>query len=204
MTAALFTPPELTFDEPRHRYEFAGREQLSVTTVLRDAGFVNASLFAPADAARGSRVHAAIELQHRGELDPLRDRLDDEAAPFFAAYQSFLMYGNFRVCASEERLCDPALNVAGTLDLRGRFADAGAGALIDVVDIKTGAVPPWVGYQTAGYCRLLPPAVARRCRRWCLQLRADGSFRLLPLTKRSDEQIFLAAVVVAQAKRGWL
>ena len=199
-----FTPPDLTFDAARHRYAFAGREQLSVTTALKDAGLIDTFWYTAGDAGRGTRLAIAVERLHRPGAQTIDDVAHDvEVAPYFAAYRAFLQYGNFCVHANEERLCDPALNVAGTLDLRGVFSDSDGGTL-DVIDIKSGAVPTWVGYQTAGYVRLLPPIVARRCRRWCLQLRVDATYRLIPLTKRSDEQVFLAAVTVAQAKRGWL
>ena len=102
-------------------------------------------------------------------------------------------------------MCDPSIGCAGTLDLRGQLPGAPAALdVIDVLDIKTGELPPFVGWQTAGYVRLLPVDVARRCRRWCLNLRADATYRLVPLTKRSDATVFIAAVTIAQARRGWL
>ena len=167
---------------------------------------VDRAWFRPEDAERGSRVHAAIELFHAGTLTDAH--LDDEIRPFLLAYQKFLADACFHVDAVEERLCDAGLMCAGTLDLRGRFVDRRdvpqLGDRIDVIDVKTGHVPPWVGYQVSGYVRLLPTMVARRVTRWCLNLRADAQYRLLPLTRRTDEQVFLAALTVAQAKRGWL
>lgn len=197
---ARFTPDGLVFDEARHRYTLAGRELISVTTALVVAGLVDRAWFKPEDAARGLRAHAAIHLANAGHLRD--DHLDDTIRPFVLAYLAFLADSGFRVDASEEPLADPALMAAGTLDLRGQFIDAGT--WLDVIDVKTGAVPPWVGYQTAGYARLLPLPERRRVRRWVLHLRENGRYTLNQLTKRSDEAVFLAAVTVAQAKRGWL
>lgn len=202
---ATFTPPGLGFDEPTHRYAFAGRDCVSVTTALASAGLVDRLWFTTADAERGQRVHAAIRLLHRGAL---RDQhLDAEITPFVIAYQKFLSDSALIVDASEERVCDPVLMCAGTLDVRGRFLDARTGRpepFIDVVDVKTGQVPPWAGYQTAGYVRLLPPHVWRHCRRWALRLTDDGRYQLTQRRGRNDERVFLAAVTIAQARLGWL
>lgn len=193
-----YAHPDLEFDEPTHTYRLRGREQISVTTALRLAGLTDTSWCQPEAAARGTRVHAAIELFHQGK----RFTHDAECGPYMQAYEAFLSTGDFAVDANEERLCDPALMCAGTLDLRGRFL-GDSGGFLDVIDVKSGEVPPWVGYQTAGYVRLLPPMVSRRCRRWCLQLQPTGTFRLIPLLQRSDFDVFLAALVIARAKQGW-
>lgn len=185
----------LAFDPVAHRYTLDGRELLSVTQVLDAAGFIDRQWFTDAAMVRGTAVHAAVQAFHQTGIAPT----DDVTAPFVDAYLDFQMEAGFQVDASEERVCDPLLGYAGTLDLRGRFRHFVVGT--DLIDIKTGAVPSWVGYQTAAYARLLPTPTVRR---WALQLRADGTYRLEPLTARTDERVFRAALTVAQAKRGWL
>lgn len=192
------TTEALHFDEAAHRYTYDGRELVSVTQALSDSGFIDTRWFNEEAALRGTYVHAAVQLHHEGELDEAS--LDAIVRPFYEAYLRFRAESGFTVTASEERVCDPALGYAGTLDLRGQFPPWGA-PRTDVIDIKTGAVPPWVGYQTAAYARLVPGPIRRR---WALHLRADGTYRLEPLTKPTDERIFLAALTVAQAKRGWI
>jgi hypothetical protein len=194
-----FTPRDLTFDEARHQYTIGGIEVLAVTEVLRDPGLVDLLWATDEARALGQQVHAAIELTNER---PRGLFLPDAVRPYVSAYRRFLIEGAFRVDAAEEMLGDRDLGVAGRLDLRGVFA--GGGEAIDVIDIKTGSVPPWVGYQTAGYVRLLPVPVRRRCRRWCLNLRGDGTYRLKALLERTDESVFLAAVTIARAKRGLL
>lgn len=189
---------ELHFDEAAHRYTLDGRELVSVTQVLSDAGFIDGRWFNDEAAWRGTYVHAAVQMHHAGELD--ESALEPATRPFFDAYLRFRAESGFTVLASEERVFDPALGYAGTLDLRGQFPPWGE-SRTDVVDIKTGAIPPWVGYQTAAYARLVP---GLRRRRWALHLRDDGTYRLEPLTKVTDERVFLAALTVAQAKRGWI
>lgn len=184
----------LAFDPAAHRYTLDGRELLSVTQALDAAGFINREWFTDAALVRGTAVHAAVQAFHQTGIAPT----DDVTAPFFDAYLDFQAEAGYDVEASEERLCDPVYGYAGTLDLRGRFRKFMAGT--DLIDIKTGSVPSWVGYQTAAYARLLPPPV----RRWALHLRADGTYRLEPLLGRFDAKVFLAALTVAQAKKGWI
>lgn len=185
----------LTFDPVAHLYAFEGRELISVTQALSAAGFIDDRWFTESAMHRGTAVHRAVQtFTQTGQVPS-----DDVVAPFFDAYLRFAQEAGFAVFGAEEPVCDPLRGYAGTLDLRGRFQQFASG--IDIVDIKTGSVPEWVGYQTAGYARLVDSPLRRR---WALHLRVNGTYSLLPLTKRSDEQVFLAALTVAQAKRGWL
>lgn len=205
-----FTPPGLTFEADHHLYHLDGAPMLSVTGVLRSAAIVDTMWFDEAARIRGVKVHEAIEDYHlRGSVSA-----DPIVTPFLDAYLQFRAESGFRLDACEERLADPRLRCAGTLDLRGEFpanvtfakltGSRYRGSRIDVIDVKTGSTPPWVAYQTAGYVRLLPEAVRPRCRRWCLTLRADGSYVLLPLADPHDECVFLAALTIGHCKRGWL
>jgi hypothetical protein len=207
---ASYTPDGLIFDAAVHRYTLHGRDLINVTGALGVAGLVDRAFFTEEDRQRGARVHAAIARYHRDLTtadDPASPDYDPTIAPYLRAYRRFLAESAFRVDACEEMLADAPLMIAGTLDLRGQFID-GRGSdndRVDVIDVKTGTTPPWVGYQLAGYVRMLPPDVARRARRWSLNLAADRAvYRLEPHTKTTDERVFLAAVTIAQARRGWL
>jgi hypothetical protein len=148
-------------------------------------------------------VHAAIALHHRRELSLYT--LPDDIRPYVEAYLLFEHDSGFTRERWEEQVADELIGAAGTLDLRGAFPHPNAKyPAIDLLDIKTGAVPSWVGYQTAGYARMLTHILTRFRHRWCLQLCPNGNYRLHPLTKSTDEAVFLAALTVAKAKRGWL
>lgn len=191
MTAVAFDPVE-------HRYTLNGRELISVTQALMSAGFIDVTWYTDDARARGSAVHDAIQRLHASDLNPSADLVASDV-PYFDAYLAFLAESGFMVDGSEERVCDPLTGYAGTVDLRGRLPRYHFG--VDVIDVKTGSVPSWVGYQTAAYARLLPGDLKRR---WALNLKADGTYRLERLESRTDERVFLAALTVAQAKRGWL
>lgn len=185
----------LHFDPTTHCYTYGDRELISVTQVLSEAGFIDRQWYTDAAATRGTAVHAAVQGFHEHGSVPS----DDVCAPFFDAYLKFQAEGCFVVVAAEERVCDLVRGYAGTLDLRGSFPRFGRG--VDLIDIKTGSVPSWVGYQTAAYARLVSGCPVRR---WALNLKATGAYKLEPLTSRTDEQVFLAALTVVKAKRGWL
>lgn len=189
----------LAFDEAAHRYTLDGRELIGVTSALSAAGFIDSRWHTDEAAMRGSYVHAAIALLHEDDLDVAS--LDEQIGPYVCAYQRFVQETGFVRVAWEQRVYDATLGYAGTLDLRGSFPKD---TWHDVIDIKTGASPKWVGYQTAAYKRALPADIRNMCRRWCLQLSDDGTYRLHGLTNAFDERVFLAALTIAKAKKGWV
>lgn len=192
----------LHFDELAHRYSVDGQELLGVTHTLDEAGLVDDFGWTDATRERGAYVHAAIVLHHQGDLDI--EALDGVLLPYVGAYLGFLDDSGFRVVGFEERVFSLALRCAGTLDLRGSFPDDPP-FVTNIVDIKSGTVPMHVGYQVAAYALLLPRDPQRPIvRRYALNLRSDGSYRLEPLTKASDETVFRAALTVVQARRGWV
>lgn len=193
----------LEFDAGAHRYSIGNKELLSVTQALTNAGLIDSQWFSEEARLRGTYVHQAILMHVEGDL--AEESLGPVLLPYYQAFRAFMDESGFHVDACEERLFDETIGVAGTLDLRGHFPrKALTRPGVDIIDIKTGTVPSWVGYQTAGYARMLPRELGAVRWRWALHLQSDATYRLIPLDKRTDEAVFLAAVTVAQAKRGWL
>src|SRR5262245_34107490 len=193
----------LHFDEFRHAYSLEGQPLIGVTSALDDAGLINGFGFSDSARMRGTYVHAAIAMQHANDLD--LDSLDPVLLPYVHGYIKFVTESGFIVDAFEERVFSRTMRCAGTLDLRGRFPGNPA-HVTNIIDIKTGMLPSHVGYQVAGYSMLamasvddLPPLRLR----WALQLRDDGTYRLVELSNQHDEKIFRAALTIAQAKKGW-
>jgi hypothetical protein len=184
--------PSLHFDASSHRYRLGARELPSVTAVLHDAGLVDDRWFSEETRDRGTGVHLALELLDRGERVDVRP----EWSGYVRGYQSFLAVARPSWELIEHRICDETLGYAGCLDRAGVLTSTGTRC---VLDIKTGAVPAWVGAQLAAYRRCLPNS--HTWSRMALQLSADGTFRLHPLTERQDERTFLAALHLAQWKR---
>lgn len=188
------TAPTLRFDPVAHRYTLGNREFISVTTALKEAGLVDERWYDEASRDRGTYVHRALHLLDQGKL------AEPAVEPAYAGY--VLAYRQFRALTApvwshhEHAVYDEVYGYAGTMDRAGILQSNNTRVILD---IKTGAVPPWVGAQLAAYRRCLPDA--HRYMRVALHLRADGSFAVHECTDRTDEALFLAALRVAQWKR---
>jgi hypothetical protein len=189
--------PSLRFDPGQHRYWIGTRELLAVTQILHMAGVVDAMWFTAASRTRGAQIHRWAEALDRGEeIAPLEAAI----TPYLEGYQRFIHDARPVWHGVEQPVADLALGYAGTLDRWGTLQGDPV-----VVDLKTGAVPPWAPLQLVAYARLElgEPRVARR-RRIVVQLLPTGrySLREYPLVNFGrDERVFLAALAVAQWKR---
>lgn len=203
MTAPVAARPEmndprLVFDEVAHRYSLDGRDLISVTTALTEAGMAGTRFYTEESRLRGQYVHQCIALEAEGALE--ESSVDPIVRPFFDAFRKFQRDTSVTLEIVERRVCDPTLGYAGTLDAIGVWPD-GKRMLFDW---KSGFFPPMAGPQTAAYLR---------CARWFyptgtsiaragLHLRDDGTYRLMPFTNIvQDEHDFIAALRVAQFRR---
>ena len=173
-------------------YERNGRECLRVSTVLHDAGLVDARWFTEPSRLRGTYLHQAVAWFHEGALD--ETSIDPVVEPYWKAYRAFLSDTGFTPDHVERRVFDEVLGYTGRLDLEGPAPGTHAPA---VIDIKTGSLPPSVGLQLAAYARL----VGGSRERYALHLRGDGTYRLTPCGDRDDDAVFLAALTLVQWKR---
>jgi len=182
------------YNDTVHEYRWRGRVFPSVTTVLQVAGLVQ---LPPVEksvldlaAERGRFVHEATARIDRGlttdHLTGLQGYLD--------AYRSFCESRVFtpRAVYTEQPLCDPALELAGTPDRAGFLNATGT-----VVDLKTFEQPvPSTGLQLAGYRHLLRVNGFPVARRVAVHLAANGTFKLVEYRDAADDAAFLAALTL--------
>ena len=174
---------ELTFDPAAHVYRAGGRVVPSVTQILgilSDFSMVDPEKLKAASEF-GTHVHAAIDMDNRGELD--EEALDGELLPHLNQWRLFLRESGFIVTGSELRVFNRTLgyNSAGTIDVTGTMKNTSW-----VLDVKTGWLPKTVGAQLAAYQHALDP---RPRRRLCVQLKAD-SYQLHECKGLSDFALF--------------
>lgn len=181
----------LHFDAETHTYTLDGRRLPSVTEVL--APLIDYSRV-PQDvleAARvfGSHVHKACDLFNRDELD--FDSLDPALVPYVSAWKQFLEDTGAVVIASETPVFHDQLGYAGTPDVVLAW-----GNRIVIPDLKsTAVVPPTVGPQTAAYAKAYQRMHGgREPERRCIQLNADGTYRVHAKREASDWSYFLSAL----------
>lgn len=177
---------ELTFEPDGHKYFLAGAELPSVTRVLADMGFVDTSFFTPGSAQRGTYVHFACELDDIGEL--MEETLDPALLPYLYAWRAFKQDSMFAADKIEHRVCSEMYRFAGTVDRVGKLNGHDA-----IIDIKSGAVLPVTALQIAGY-EIAISKKHRPYKRYAVQLKDDGTYRVHPFTDPQDRHIFLAAV----------
>lgn len=186
---------EIVFNEERHEYHVGGVQFPSVTQVLDPLleleGIPRAALEAAAHF--GTHVHLACHLWDRGELD--EEALDPRLAPYLEGWKSFLRETGVVVLSSELRVAHPTLRYAGGLD-KVILWKRRSKETRHVLDLKSGAlVPPTVGPQTAAYREAyLTEELVCSPTRYCVHLRADGTYRLHTLEDRADFNLFLSAL----------
>lgn len=201
--------PLLRLDELTHRAFLGTRELVRVTTALEEAGLIDTSWFTPESRLRGQYLHQAIALHHQGDLN--EDSLSPALRPYWDGYLKFLAESQFAALGVEQPIHDEIALYAGRYDLFGNFPELPSSAY-DLVDVKTGKTPKWVGLQVMGYRRCLRDFP--RVRRWVLELPGDGRYQLRHLNlkmpghvidREADlrhEHVFLSAVTIANFKRG--
>ena len=177
----------VTIDESHVYHDSAGRVVPGVTGIIRACGLMDENGWNDYARDRGRAVHKAVELYERGTLDP--DSLDPAIVPYLAAWVEFKEQTGYVALECEQIVFHPIYRYAGTLDQVGVLDSKSA-----VVDLKTGAQAAWWGVQTAAY-----NAVAKRRVRYSLELKGDGTWRLVQHTDKRDINIFLACLTVA----GW-
>lgn len=192
----------LEFDRASHRYTFNGQVLPHVTQVT-DA--LSSYAGVPADVLQraaeiGDAVHYATELDDQGDLDD--ESLPSEIVGYVNAWRQFKSDTGWVTQASEVRVCSKKFLYAGTLDRVGRFHRLKRVKPRErcLIDIKTTyAVLPSCGPQLAAYACAWNEGIPMNehvTRRFIVQLKSDGTYRLEEFTEVTDLSVFLAALTL--------
>jgi len=163
----------------------------SVTQILREAGLISTAWLTEFGRDRGSAVHVACQLLDEGDLD--ESSVDENVAPYLAAYKRFLTEMRPEILAIEKPVTNGIYLYRGTLDRIYKFPTKTRSVL---VDIKCGACEPWHSIQTAGYQLCEDQTLTRAC----LHLTPDG-YKWREHGDRNDAKVFLAALTLANWRR---
>ncbi len=182
----------LTFDADTHTYTKDGRVLPSVTQILQGAGIVDTTWFTEEAAWRGSIVHRCCHLDDEGDLE--EGTVPEEARGYLDAWRLFKAQVPMNFISIEHPLCSGLY--AGTPDRDAEWA---------VIDIKTGAILPWVGLQLAAYSELIRQEAPLATRpvaafhRYAVRLGKDGRYNVQHFAVRdlrNDLGIFRAALSI--------
>lgn len=185
----------LDFDAPTHTYHWNGQIVPSVTQLLSD--FQDFSHVSPAvmEAAqlRGTNVHLLCQFVDEDCLD--ESQFTAEELSYLPAWRAFLRDARPNWSAIERPFYSRRHGYAGTPDRAGVLE--GIGGARGVFDIKTPASesPLWA-LQTAGYGDLVSEWEPDLIRRFTIQLRPDGTYRLREWDKPGDWPVFLSLVTL--------
>lgn len=189
---------DFEFIKDLHEYRFRGQKRPGVSEILRAVNLTDAEFYTEAGRDRGTNLHDAIYLDHLGVLDP--GSLTPECRKKFAGWERFKGEVVFEPLIEfcEKPMFHDLYLFGGCPDLPCILN--GEPALLDV---KSGGVERWAGYQLAGYellldhYRVFPKGIKKK---YVIQL-LEEAYKLFPFQDKSDQHIFLSALNVYNAQK---
>lgn len=189
----------LIFKEETHSYTLENIPVLSVTQALDEAGvtkYWEGGNQKPYYLLKGSGLHLAIQWHLKGILgDP------GQFGKQVDAFKKFTKDVGFVAKDIEMRVFSKKMWYAGTLDITGSvFGD------FSIIDLKSETYNHWYELQTAAYFtaynEMFPKCKLKR--RFILNLKQDGSYKLTENKCSTDISVFYGCLVVAnyQKKKG--
>lgn len=179
----------LTFDDASHTYFWNGKRVPGVTSILQALHNFNG---VPADVLeaaqdRGTAVHLCCEYLDKGVLD--EGSIDPAIAGYVDAWRLFTAEMRPQWTHIEQQVYHPVMRYAGTVDRVGVLNGKEY-----VLDIKTSIAshPVW-GLQTAAYANAMDKKCALRA---TVQLRSDGTYRLIEWSDASDWPTFVSLITI--------
>lgn len=183
----------LHFDDVAHRFTRDGLLVPSVTQVIGAAGLISQwTTQSPEPRERGVRVHRALYQLTQASEDAALAELEPGDLPYFEAGQWWMVSAGVEVIGAEE-LVDGG-TFAGWRDLRCRIRGRERPV---VVDLKTGALPAWVGLQLAAYAHPLPEPHDRLA----VRLQPNGEPLVKPFDALGDWSDFRSCLRVWQLQQ---
>ena len=182
----------IEFDAEKHQYKVDGEVKPSVTEILEHLtapgyGKVNPAILEEAK-ARGTAVHELTEAIDYG-MPP--EEIDAGLAMYALAYLRFLADYDVEWELIEHQFYEPTMGFCGTIDRAGKIDGKDA-----IVDIKTTSSPS-TEQKIAVCCQTMAYLLGlnRRCERYALYLRSDGSYELMDCNDYERQKEFGAAAL---------
>lgn len=178
-----------TFDPITHTFKINGVAVPSVTQALKGVGIIDDRFYTDEARERGIAVHAACHYLDEECLE--WSTVAPEIVPYVEAYQRFKEESDFVPAMIEEPVFNEQYFYGGILDRTGLLNGQAV-----LLDLKSGDPEPWVSLQLGGYSACL----AKHHKRFSLQLKDNGKYKLQEYIDPSDIKIFLSCVAIANWK----
>ena len=196
---------KIDFNEEDHLYTVDGKEQASVTTILKEQGFIDSTWFTDEARDRGSHIHKATQYMDEGILD-IRS-IVPEYLPYLKAYKQFSRDYKPDWKLIEFKVADLLHGYTGALDRFGFLSITNQWVL---ADIKTGVKNKTTGLQTAAYEHglynmldlnqfaeltgvFIKDVRELKIKRIGIYLRKDGTYKIEKYTDKQDIKVFRSA-----------
>lgn len=187
---SVFDPALLTFNEEHHVYLYDKVAVPSVTQLLEGLHSFAGVPWDVLEAAkeRGTAVHLATQYYDEDDLDEAT--LTPQVAGYLEGWKKFVRDCKPKWLAIEQPVYHPLLRYAGTPDRFCNMTVKGVDIENAQADVKTAldSHPCW-GVQTMAYNHA---AGSPGSRRFTVQLRPDGGYRLLEWTDAQDWPVFVS------------
>jgi hypothetical protein len=183
---------KLEFDSDNHQFKIDGRPIPSVTQIIKGAGLIDDRWFDDYYSERGSAVHLTCQLFDEGDLDEAN--LDPVLSGYLSGWKKFRSDTGFTPDEIEKQVYNLELQYAGMLDRFGVLA-----GVPTIIDIKSGAVPWWVGIQLAGYAGTFP--AGKKLRRMAVKISQDGTYKVVEFIDRNEWKFFKNCLEIEHLKR---
>lgn len=189
--------PALSFDAASHTYRFGGVIVPGVTSLLDSLHSFAGVDWDVLEAAkhRGSDVHAACHYYDEDDLDADELKVaQPNVWAYLGGWQKFLRDCQPNWSSIEVPVFHRTLRFAGTPDRIGELTYKGKRVPGAVIDLKTSAAshPCW-GIQTSAYANAAGRPTARR---FSVQLRPDGTYRMLEWESPDDWPAFVSLLTL--------
>lgn len=199
--------PDLVFEPGAHKYYYKGIHIPNNTSILEEVGLIDLSGI-PLERLLykqnlGTRVHEACHILNENPQDLNFEALTEQERGYVSGYMKFREITGFEPRFSELRLMSKKYGFATTLDEQGPFEWMGR-TQESIIELKcVWEVYPSTGPQTAAQelalNELLPEIKNKK--RFCLQLKENGHYDIIPLENPKDANTFLSALNVYNWKK---
>ena len=166
--------PVFRFDADDHVYTLDNVIIPSVTQMLERHGLVSEAFYTEDSAERGYQVHRLCAEYDLGGIEDL-SRCDSVYKTWLLAYVTFIQTVAPTWASVEEAFASIVYRFGGRPDRVGKVW-----GVESIVELKSGAMEPWHGVQTALHDILIGDLPVGVRKRYGLYLMRNGTFRLVP------------------------
>jgi hypothetical protein len=184
----------LVLEKSSHIYRLEGSILPGISGIIKAAGLVDTKWFTEYSREKGSAVHLACQLYDENDLDEAT--LDPVIIPYLEGWKQFRSDTGFIPSIIERPLHSTIYRFAGTPDRAGIMNG------VDVIpEIKTGGISFVTGLQLAAQDILLSEAEGFRAKkRFAVQIKSNGTYKLTQYADPQDRVYFLSALSMYNLK----